>query len=398
VRIHTRLGVQRLRARLPRRTIRLRLALAYFGLFVVSAAGLLALTIVLWRATTNTVTTRTGGSRARVPATSAVKAPQGISIQHSTDLHQLLVMSGIALAVFAAVSITLGWLVAGRFLQPLHTITTAAKDISATNLQERLNLKGPDDELKELGDTFDGLLARLERSFYFERQFVANASHELRTPNATMRVWLDVAMAKPEPVPPHIVALAARLRHELDHVDQLLDSFVALAHAQGAPIDDESTFRLGDITSAAIACRASAISEMDLTIDDEQGSETWVTGSETLLTRAVENVIDNAVKHNERSGWVRVKTTANGPTCSLVVENGGPLLHQDEVDELARPFRRLGAQRTGSDRGSGLGLSIVESIAEVHGGTLDLQARTDGGLRVVITLPLAEETAVGARA
>jgi signal transduction histidine kinase len=389
---------QRLRAHLHRRTIRLRLALAYFGLFVVSAAGLLVLTIVLWQATTHTESTRTGGFRAHVPATGASKSPQGINIQHNTDLHQLLVMSGIALAVFAAVSITLGWLVAGRFLRPLRTITTAAKEISATSLHERLNLKGPDDELKELGDTFDGLLARLERSFYFERQFVANASHELRTPNATMRVWLDVAMAKPEPVPPHIVALAGRIRHELDHVDQLLDSFVALAHAQGAPIDDESTVSLDVMTSVAIARQASAISEMDLTIDNEHESEIWITGSETLLTRAVENLIDNAVKHNERGGWVHVKATATGPMCSLVVENGGPLLHQDEISELARPFRRVGAQRTGSDRGSGLGLSIVESIVEVHGGTLDLQARTDGGLRVVITLPVAMETAVGAQA
>ena len=143
-------------------------------------------------------------------------------MQHSFDLRQLLIVSGIALVIMAVPAIVAGWLVAGRLLRPLRAMTTAARNISAANLHERLNLSGPDDELKQLADTFDDLLGRLDQSFQSQRQFVANASHELRTPHATMRVWLDVALAKPGPVPPHMVDLGDRLRHELDHVDQLL--------------------------------------------------------------------------------------------------------------------------------------------------------------------------------
>ena len=141
---------------------------------------------------------------------------------------------------------------AGRFLRPLRTITAAAREISATNLHERLNLSGPDDELKELADTFDELLDRLERSFASERQFVANASHELRTPLAGMRASLDVAMAKPGPVPPHSRTLADRLRRELDHVDRLLESLLTLAQSQQGPPADEATLSLAELASAAI--------------------------------------------------------------------------------------------------------------------------------------------------
>ena len=147
----------------------------------------------------------------------------------------------------AGVSLAVGWLVAGRFLRPLRTITATTREISATNLHERLNLTGPDDELKELADTFDQLLDRLERSFAFERQFVANASHELRTPLAGMRTSLDVAMAKPGPVPAHIRTLADRLRRELDHVDRLLESFLTLAHTQQGPPADQSTVSLAEL-------------------------------------------------------------------------------------------------------------------------------------------------------
>jgi signal transduction histidine kinase len=375
---------RRIRLHLPRRTIRMRLALVYWALFVVSGAALLAITLALFQ-----------GSRT-VHALGSATPP--LVEQHRSALHELLIVSGIALGIMAVPSVALGWLVAGRFLRPLRTITTTTRHISATNLQERLNLAGPDDELKELGDTFDDLLARLERSFQFERRFVANASHELRTPLATMRASLDVAMAKPGPVPPQTIALADRLRRELDRVDRLLESFLTLAQAQYGPVGEQSTCSLRDIVSGAIERSAGGISQMEINVEQEEGPEAWVFGSETLLSRMVENLIDNAVKHNEPGGWVRVKTPVEEPLVRLVVENGGPALAQEEVEDLTQPFRRLGEERTGSDRGSGLGLSIVQSIAEVHGGTLDLHALSDGGLRVIIALPLAVGTTAGARA
>jgi signal transduction histidine kinase len=288
--------------------------------------------------------------------------------------------------------------VAGRFLRPLRTITTTTRGISATNLHERLHLTGPNDELKELADTFDQLLDRLERSFAFERQFVANASHELRTPLAGMRTSLDVAMAKPGPVPAHVLTLADRLRRELDHVDRLLESFLTLAHTQQGPLGDESTVSLAQLARLALERRADAISTRGIDVEQHVHPDAWVTGSETLLSRMVGNVIDNAISHSQPGGWVRVATTVEDKRAQLIVENSGPLLDPEEVKHLTQPFRRIGAERTGSDNGFGLGLAIVSSIAEVHRGTLDLEALTHGGLRVTITLPLAVRAAAGAPA
>jgi signal transduction histidine kinase len=375
---------------LPRRTIRVRLAVLFFTVFLASGAALLVVTVAVWQG-------RTGSTTVAAVPVAAGSHVQGVS-QHRSDRHELLIASGIALAIMGGLSLALGWLVAGRFLRPLRAITSTAREISAVNLHERLNLPGPGDELKELGDTFDELIARLERSFQFERQFVANAAHELRTPLATMRASLDVAMAKPGPLPSQIVTLDARLRHELDHVDRLLESFLTLAHSQHGPAADTSTLSLDDLTSAAIAHHSGAASLLTLVVDREECPEACVTGSETLLSRMVENVIDNAVNHNQPGGWVRVQTSVEASLARLVVENGGPVLAREEVEQLARPFRRLGADRTGSDRGSGLGLTIVTSIAEAHGGTVELQALGDGGLRVVITLPLAVTTEAGAPA
>jgi signal transduction histidine kinase len=303
----------------------------------------------------------------------------------------LLISSLIALAIMTIVSAALGWLVAGRALRPVRQMTTAAQRISEDNLHERLAVTGPRDELKELGDTIDGLLARLEGAFAAQRRFVANASHELRTPLTTMRAALDVAVAKPEPAPPQTVALAARLRAELDRVDALLEAFLVLARAQHGNLPGWTALPLDYVVGAALADQATAIGARNLTVQDTSGpGGAWVTGSEALLSRLVENVIGNAVYHNADGGWIRITTQTDGSRASLVVENGGQVLEQQEVAELAQPFRRLGADRTGSDEGSGLGLSIVAAIAEAHGGTLDLQARDGGGLRVRIELPSAD--------
>jgi signal transduction histidine kinase len=377
-----------------RRTIRVRLAVLLFVVFLASGAVLLAVTVAVWQGSTDNLTAHA----VPVPAGSPQNPGNGLT-EHSSDQHQLLIASGIGLAVMAGVSLAVGWLVAGRFLRPLRTITATTREISATNLHERLNLAGPDDELKELADTFDELLDRLDRSFAFERQFVANASHELRTPLAGMRTSLDVAIAKPGPVPGHIRTLADRLRRELDHIDRLLESFLTLAHTQQGPLADESTVSLAELGRVAIERRADAISSMGLDVEQQQQQqqrpEAWVTGSETLFSRMIENVIDNALGHNHPGGWVRVSTAVENDRARLVVENGGPPLDPDQVKQLAQPFRRIGAERTGSDDGAGLGLAIVSSIVEAHDGTLDLEALTDGGLRVAITLPLTITRAAG---
>lgn len=384
-----------------RRSIRLRLTLAYLAMFVVSAAGLLTLTILFWHAINGTaIVTGDIGGLHRTASPGATKSLVAIDVttQYNADYEHLLLAAGIALVVFSSFAVALGWMASGWLLRPVRAITTTARQISASNLHERLNLSGPHDELRELGDTFDDLISRLERAFASERQFVANASHELRTPNATMRVWLDVAMAKSEPVPPHITALTGRLRVELDHVDELLDSFLALAYTQNGQLNDETPVSLSALVEAALEQQSEAIAHQHLTVDHDLHDHAWVIGSKTLLAHMVNNLVDNAVKHNQPDGWVHVATTHLGESSGLVIENGGSQLAQAEVAQLVRPFRRVGAERTGSHRGSGLGLSIVESVIEVHAGTLDLAARPSGGLRVAISLPAtAPAVASGSR-
>ena len=203
-----------------------------------------------------------------------------------------------------------------------------------------------------------------------------------------MRASLDVALAKPDPAPPQTVALAGRLRAELDKIDRLLEAFLVLARAQHRALPGRAVIPLDYVVGAALADQAAAIRAMNLTVQ-EAGSlgSAWVTGSQALISRMVENLIDNAVCHNTEAGWIRIVTRTAAGRAHLIVENGGPLLDQEQAAGLAEPFRRIGADRTGSDKGSGLGLSIVAAIAEAHGGTVDLRARPAGGLRVTISLP-----------
>jgi signal transduction histidine kinase len=375
----TRLPVRR------RRTLRLRIAALYGVPFLLSGAALLALTNVLARSGQATVVqpVRAGAD----PGAALAQAQSQFANQQAADLHQFLVGSAIALGIMVVVSGVLGWVVAGRLLRPLRTMTAAARRISHDSLHERLAVPGPDDELKALGDTIDDLLERLEAAFAAQRRFVANAFHELRTPLTTMRASLDVAEAKPGPVPAQTVALAARLRRELDQVDELLEGLLVLARAQHGVLPGRTTVSLDDLASAALAERAGAITAMRLTVHDAGGDGVRVEGSRVLLRRMVDNVVDNAVRHNEPGGWIRVATRADGPMAQLVVETGGAVLDRDQVEQLAQPFRRLGADRTGSERGAGLGLSIVAAIVEAHRGRLDLRPRPEGGLWVGIVLP-----------
>jgi signal transduction histidine kinase len=318
--------------------------------------------------------------------------------------HRLLIGSLIALGVMLVLSVVLGLVVARRVLRPLREMTETTRRISADNLHERLAMPGPSDELKDLADTIDALLGRLEGAFAAQRRFVANASHELRTPLTTMRASLDVAVAKPEPIPDQTLALAGRLRTELDQVDRLLDGFLVLARAQHGLLPGRQTLALDAIVSAALAARAGQIAARNLVIQHTAApAGTWVTGSQPLLSRMVANVIDNAIAHNTDGGWIHITTAAGHTRATLAVDTGGPVLDQDQVDQLGQPFRRLGpdrtsTDRTGSDRGAGLGLSIVAAIANAHDGALRLVARPEGGLRVVIQLPQAQLAPAGAMA
>ncbi|MEV1247395.1 HAMP domain-containing sensor histidine kinase [Nonomuraea sp. NPDC049750] len=372
-------------------TVRLRFTALYGALFLLSGVGLLAITNLVSLGTRVTSPVGTAPVERLTPGAAQeliARLQSQLSEVQALQSRRLLIGSAVALAVMAVVSIVLGRMVAGRVLRPLRTITAATRRISADNLHERLAVPGPADEVKDLADTIDDLLERLEGSFDAQRRFVANASHELRTPLATMRASLDVALAKPEPVPAQTVVLSERLRTELDQVDRLLEGFLVLARTQHGALADRAEVSLGRTVSTALAARTADITAKNLTVDDgDVHDSAWTSGSRTLLSRLAENVIDNAITHNHDGGWIRLAATSDGATALLVVETGGPVLDQEQVARLAQPFERLGTDRTGSGDGSGLGLSIVAAIATAHGGGLELRARPDGGLRVTVSLP-----------
>jgi signal transduction histidine kinase len=389
----------RVRLHLPRRTVRLRLTLLYGSLFLASGVALLAITYVLVEDTFpvfNQTSTGLGGTsisggfsgpggRRSLPITPSAAAAL-LSQLRNADLHQLLVDSSIALAIMVVISVALGWLIAGRVLRPLRTMITMTRQISEDNMHERLALHGPRDELKDLGDTIDGLLGRLEGTFDAQRLFVANASHELRTPLTMMRTSVDVATGKRKPVPVEVTVLAEKLREGLDQADRLLESFLVLARVQYGAISDRTIVSLHELVSVAIDSRSGAVASARLNVQ-RTGCDALVEGSGTLLARMVENVIDNAIRHNDRGGFIRVETKVDGGVARLVVENGGSLLDESKVRELGQPFRRLGVDRTPSQAGLGLGLSIVSAIATSHHGRMELHARPEGGLGVIIDLP-----------
>jgi signal transduction histidine kinase len=374
------------------RTVRQRFTALYGGLFLLSAVGLLALTNLLGTSVSAPAPPPppAGSPLAKAQAHIAQLQDQLAAVE-ADQARQLLIGSGIALLVMVVVSVVLGRVVAGRVLRPLRAITAATRRITADNLHERLAVGGPADEVKDLADTVDELLERLEGAFAAQRRFVANASHELRTPLTTMRASVDVAAAKPA-APAATVALAERLRTELDRVELLLEGFLTLARAQHTTRPGGLPVALGPLVSAALGARAADIGAKDLAVEVDGGADdAGAFGDPTLLARLVDNVIDNAVRHNHDGGWIRIGAApgAAGSAIALVVETGGPVLDPDQVSGLAEPFRRLGADRTGSPDGSGLGLSIVAAVAAAHGGRLDLRARPEGGLRLTVELPTA---------
>ena len=370
-------------------TVRWRLTLLYGVLFLVCGAALLAITYTLFANFADSAPKPRFGPGGTPPSAASLKLVTAMALQRSTGLHRLLLYSEVALGIMAVVSGVLGWVVAGRVLAPLRAITAIAERISDTNLHERLAMTGPRDELRLLADTIDRLLERLEAAFEAQRRFVANASHELRTPLAMMRTTLDVAVAKPGGVPAATHELDAELRVDLDHADRLLESFLTLARAQSGRLEEHDRVALEPIIGAALHARAEQIAASGLTIEANLAA-VEVPGSATLLERMIENVIENAVRHNHPGGSIALTLALlHGEQALVIVDSGGPVLEQEAVAQLAQPFKRLRQDRTGSQHGHGLGLSIVAAVAAAHNGRLDLQAREQGGLRVQITLPAA---------
>ena len=307
----------------------------------------------------------------------------GQSTQRQHTLNELLEWSLFGLIGLTLASAGLGWVMSGRVLRPVRDITEAARRASERHLGERINLRGPEDELKELADTFDAMLERLDLAFAAQRQFVANASHELRTPLTTMRTAIDVALAKENPTTQQLVATSEKVRRSIDRAEHIIDALLTLAVSnQGTgevePID------LATAAEDALYAVGERARRSGLRVDSDL-ERAEVTGSRVLLEQLVSNLVENAVVHNVSEGWVRVRAGTNNGHAYLEVANSGPVVSEEELPQLFEPFRRADA-RIGSS-GVGLGLSIVESVGEAHGARVNAQASPGGGLVVSFTMP-----------
>jgi signal transduction histidine kinase len=304
--------------------------------------------------------------------------------QAVAESHEFLVFSLAGLGVATLAAGGLGWAVGGRVLRPLRAITTAARAASQENLNQRLALTGPPDELKELADTFDGMLARLDGAFASQRRFVANASHELRTPLTELHTLIDVALAKPGCPAAQQDAALAGVRAAVDRSEQLIEALLTLARSDRGlgqtEVVDLPTAVEDAIDQAGTAAAAKHVS-IATSLQPAQ-----VTGDRVLIERLVSNLIDNAVQYNVPGGWIRAATRHETGLAELTVINSGEPILPDQVTGLFEPFRRLSG-RAGSHPGTGLGLSIVASVAKAHGGQATAHARPDGGLEVHVTLP-----------
>ena len=369
------------RPHLPRGTVRLRLALLYGLLFLASGAVLLSVTYLLVRGTS-------GAVAAYPTALGQITAPQVVaSNQQTSDLNRLLFWSAITLAAMALASIGLGWTVAGRILGRLHAVTATARTISASNLRERLALAGPDDELKELGDTFDGLLGRLESSFESQRQFVANASHELRTPLTLSRALLQVALADPGLSLDALRVTCEEVLEAQSEQERLLDALLVLSHSQ-AGVEQREPLDLAVLTEEVLGARQTEAKERGLEVHADLAPADTA-GDPRLVAHLIANLVDNALRYNREHGRVDVVTEVRADGAALSVTNTGPVVPQNDVARLFEPFRRGAGQRTGSDHGHGLGLSIVRAIADAHGALVDIKAQSEGGLAAEVRFPLA---------
>jgi signal transduction histidine kinase len=278
----------------------------------------------------------------------------------------------------------LGWLVAGRALRPLRTITSAARSISASSLNARLALTGPDDELKELGDTFDGLLARLEATFAAQRQFVANASHELRTPLARQQTLIEVALATPEPSVGSLRATCERVLAAGQQQERLIESLLTLARSERG-LDRREPVDVQAVTSEVVAARRPEAQARGVSLRADLGQAAAL-GDSRLAERLVANLVDNAIRHNIPGGTVWMTTSMDESRAFLSVTNTGPEVPLEQVERLFQPFQRLEAGRTARD-GLGLGLPIAVAIAAAHGAELRARPHPGGGLEVEVRFP-----------
>jgi signal transduction histidine kinase len=386
-----------------RSTIRMRLTALYASAFFLAGAILIALMyFYLAQSLPNRPAGAQGivqqflnerGVRNRPVVDSLFRAIAAQAERERQDtLRGMLVWSLVSLGAVGVAAGGFGWLLAGRALAPLQNVTATARRVADRSLHERIALEGPRDEIKELADTFDAMLERLDRAFDGQRRFVANASHELRTPLAINRTLIEVALDDPD-VPAAMRKLGETLLEVNRRNERLIDGLLVLAKGE-QQLDTYVRVDLADVAQRAITMSAPAAREAGIQLNSDL-VHAYVIGDPALLERLAQNLVDNAVRYNiAEQGWVHVSVNGSVQYSRLTVVNTGPVVAPFEADGLFEPFRRLASGermtepgQAASSRGAGLGLSIVRSVAVAHGGDVRAEARPDGGLIVTVTLP-----------
>ncbi|GGM39783.1 sensor histidine kinase [Dactylosporangium sucinum] len=388
-----------------RPTLRLRLTLVYGGLFLLAGMALLGVTYLLF---SKQLSDSVGGYLPDEPGMNRqvmVLRRDGTTLTGEAALEwmrrqqaelqdaattSLLTQGAIALALVAAAAAASGWVVAGRMLAPLHRVTATARRIAAApatdrSLQQRIDLHGPLDEVKELADTFDRMVERLDHAFDGQRRFVANASHELRTPLTLNRALVELAMHR-RTASPDVIQLGESLLQINARHERLISGLLLLARADHE-IAERSPVDLADVVTHVVAQTKDEADEARVDVTESADAAPTL-GDALLLERLVHNLVENGVRHNVVDGWVHVASrSAPGGGAELEVSNSGPVVPPYDVPALFEPFRRLGPERLVTAKGSGLGLSIVLSVARAHGGDVQAVPREGGGLVVTVRLP-----------
>lgn len=360
-----------LKRRLRRPPLRVQLTVLYAGLLVLLVAVVLAVSGLLVRQ----------GSTNRSGATTSHNAFFG---------HHLDVWPAIVAVIAVVIAAGLAWWIAGRFLRPLRAINTAAREISATDLHRRLALDGPDDELSELGQTLDDLFARLEASFEAQRHFVANASHELRTPLAGLQTLLEVALADPNPDTDILRSVCQEALTLSQHQQRLIQALLTLATSERG-VEQWEPLDLAQIAATVLAQHRHEAERRGIHIDATL-APARSTGDPGLVELLLANLIDNALRHNTTTGQMHISTISTQGRSTITVSNTGPTIAPDDIDRLFRPFQKRGRERVRHADGHGLGLAIVQAIAQAHHAKITARPGPEGGLDIDVSFPPSQAT------
>ncbi|SHG73153.1 hypothetical protein SAMN05443575_2648 [Jatrophihabitans endophyticus] len=382
-----------------RPTLRLRMALLYGGLiFLVGISLLFTCAILINNAISDlpvynsnqpVYTRDPDGAYRQIPIQQAGQVAQDRALTY-------LLHSGLLyFAIIVVIGTTGGYLLAKQALRPIARLTQTARALSTETLDQRINLGGPDDELRELADTFDAMLARLDAAFDSQRLFVANASHELRTPLSVIRTELEVTLGDPDADDEELRRMGSVVASATDRAQRLVTSLLSLARLQavsGSELEVSETVDLAWLVPAALHAVTAEADEKGIRIETEVDSA-QTSGDPRLLERLIGNLVENAIRHNVPDGWLRVTTGQSADKVWLHVANGGTVIPNGDVDRLFEPFRRGGRMRTAT-RGAGLGLAIVRLIVEAHRGKLQAAAPPFGGLAIRVELPREHDVPV----